>query len=149
MAELYLMEGKEAEAHDAFRNALEADPHYLPPYGVLAEIELRANQNAEAARLAGAALALNPYVMSTHYIHAIAQYYLGDLDKAEASLKRIHESSEAHLYPASHRLLGSIYAERSNYISAAEEFQSFLGTDPPDEEAEEVKKIMDATVIRI
>jgi Tfp pilus assembly protein PilF len=143
LGEALLMEGKETEAGNAFQKALEADPLYLSPYGVLAELKLRGNEIEEAARLASAALELNPYVMSTQYIHAIAQYYLGNLDSAVKSLEIIHTSREAHLFPTSHRLLGSIYAERRDYASAAEEFRTFLATDPPEGEAQEVMKLMD------
>lgn len=142
LGEAYLMEGNEAKAQDAFRKALEADPLYIPPYGVLAELKLRANEIEEAARLTSKGLELNPYEMSTHYIHAIAQYYLGNLQRAEASLETIHASSEADRFPASHRLLGSIYAEQKEYSSAADELHKFLATGPPEEEAEEVQNIL-------
>jgi len=143
LGEAYLMEGNEAKAQDAFRKALEADPLYIPPYGVLAELKLRANEIEEAARLTSKGLELNPYEMSTHYIHAIAQYYLGNLQRAEASLETIHASSEADRFPASHRLLGSIYAEQKEYSSAADELHKFLATGPPEEEAEEVQNILE------
>jgi cytochrome c-type biogenesis protein CcmH/NrfG len=142
LGEAFLSVGKESQAQDAFQRAIDADPIYLPPYGVLAELKLRANEVEEAAQLSSKALELYPYEMSTQYIHAIAQYYLGDLEKAVTSIETIHESSQADRFPASHRVLGSIYAEQRNYTDAAEEFQRFLATNPPDEEVEEVKKIL-------
>jgi tetratricopeptide (TPR) repeat protein len=136
------MQGNEEDAQDAFRKAIEVDPLYVSPYGVLAELKLRVNEVDEAARLASKGIELNPYEMSTHYINAIAQYYLGNLEKAVASIEKIQGSSEAHRFPTSHRLLGSIYAEQKKYIPAAKEFHSFLATNPPDEEAEEVNTIL-------
>jgi tetratricopeptide (TPR) repeat protein len=141
LGETYIMEGKESEAMDAFRRAIEADHQYLPPYATLGELELRANHIEEAAQLTGRAIELNPYAIGSQYCHAIAQYYLGDLGKAEESLRKVLESSEAGLYPASHRLLGAIYSERKDYGSAAEEFNRFLETNPPENDAEEVRKI--------
>jgi tetratricopeptide (TPR) repeat protein len=143
LGETYIMEGKESEAMDAFRRAIEADHQYLPPYATLGELELRANHIEEAAQLTGRAIELNPYAIGSQYCHAIAQYYLGDLGKAEESLRKVLESSEAGLYPASHRLLGAIYSERKDYGSAAEEFNRFLETNPPENDAEEVRKILD------
>lgn len=143
LGETYLMEGKEPEARDAFRQAIEADPQYLPPYATLGELELRANNVEEAARLTSRAIELNPYAMASQYFYAIAQYYLGDLGKAEESLRKVQASSEAERYPASHRLLGGIYSERGEHGAAAEEFRRFLETNPPESDAEEVRKILD------
>jgi len=143
LGETRLMEEKETEARDAFRRAIEADPRYLPPYATLGELELRANHIEEAAQLTGRAIELNPFDVGSQYLHAIAQYYLGETGKAEQSIQRVQESSEAERYPASHRLLGSIYSERGEYAAAAEQFQRFLKTGPPENEAEEVRKILD------
>jgi len=143
LAEAYLSEGRQPESREAFRKALEADPLYLPPYGSLAELELRDNHIEEAARLTVRALELNPYDMTNQYIHAIAQYYLGHLDQASESLHVIHASNDSDRFPASHRLLGSIYSEQKDYTAAAEEFQHFLATDPPAEEAREVKDLLE------
>lgn len=143
LGETYLMEGKETEARDAFRRAIESDPQYLPPYSTLGELELRANNIEEAARLTGQAIELNPYAITSQYFHAISQYYLGNLEKAEESIQKVHESGEASQYPASHRLLGSIYSERGKYADAAAEFRLFLETGPMENDAEEVRKILD------
>ena len=143
LAEVHLAEGNEAESRLAFRKAIEADPVYLPPYGALAELELRGGKNEEAARLTEKALELNPHVMSTQYIHSIAHYYLGNLEKAVEAIEKIHDSSEAARFPATHRILGSIYAEQRRYQEAAAEFQRFLETNPPDQEAADVRNTLE------
>jgi tetratricopeptide (TPR) repeat protein len=142
LGETYLVEGKEPEAKNAFRHAIEADPKYIPPYSNLGELELRANNIEEAARLTGRAIELDPYSIGSHYFHAIAQYYLGDLDKAEESILKVQASSQAEAFSASHRLLGGIYSEQGKYKAAAEEFDRFLATNPPEHDAEEVRKIL-------
>lgn len=143
LAEAYLAEGNEAGSRQAFRKAIEADPFYLPPYGALGELELRGGNNEEAAKLTGRALELNPHIMSTQYMHAISQYYLGNLEEATRAIERIHESGEAERFPASHRILGSIYAEQQKYGEALEQFQSFLETDPPQQDADDVRSIIE------
>jgi hypothetical protein len=143
LGETYLLEGRESEAKDAFRHAIEADPQYIAPYANLGELELRANNIEEAARLTGRAIELNPFSIGSHYFHAVAQYYLGDLDKAEESIRKVQQSSQAASFPMSHRLLGGIYSERGKYSAAAEEFDRFLATNPPERDAEEVRKILE------
>jgi len=140
LGEIMLLQGKESEARAALQHALEADPDFVTPYLVLGELEIHANQWEKAAEFMGKALELNPYLSHAHYFYALANYYVRRDQLAEESLIQVQQSPDAHLFPASHYLLGSIYESRGAYQAAAVQLRRFLETGPPENLADEVKK---------
>lgn len=139
LGEVRLLQGNESEARAALQEAMETDPDFVPPYLVMGELEIHANRWEKAAEFMKKAIDLNPYLAHAHYFFALANYYLKEDQKAENSLLRVQQSPDAGLFPASHYLLGGIYEDRGDYQAAALEFRRFLGTDPPEELATEVR----------
>ncbi len=143
LGEAYSAEQDVNKARHAFQQSIAADPRYVKPHVSLAQLELQTGGLEEAVRLVEKALELDPYWIPASYCNAIAQYYLGEIEKAEESIRKVQESSESYLYPASHHLLGNIYAEKGQYDAAVQEFRLFLETDPPDNFASEIKTTLD------
>jgi Tfp pilus assembly protein PilF len=143
LGEAYLIEQDVDKARHSLQQALSVDPQYIRPYVSLAQLELQTGTHAEAARLTAEALELNPNWIPAHYWYAVAQYYLGHLGQAEESIRRVQVSGEAHLYTASHHLLGSIYAEKGQYEAASQEYRRFLETRPPEEFASKIESTLE------
>jgi tetratricopeptide (TPR) repeat protein len=139
LGECYLAEQDEENARNALQQSLKIDPSFVKPYTTLAQLELQTGSHEKAGHLTAKALELNPNWIPGHYWHAIAAYYLGNLEAAETSIRKVQQSNEAPLYTASHHLLGSIYSERGQYQAAAQEFRLFLDTDPPEASAAEIE----------
>jgi tetratricopeptide (TPR) repeat protein len=138
LGETELALGQKEKARECFQKAMGADPNYVTPYIALAEMEVGLNQWDEAVQLTDQAIALNPYVIRAYYFRAISKYYLQQDTEAEVALRKVLESEDAPLYPASHYLLGGILADRRSYEAAAAEFRLFLKTWPHEHLANQV-----------
>ncbi len=139
LGEIQLLQSKETEARQAFRSAITADPEFVTPYLALGELEIHANQWEKAAQFMSQAAELNPYLTPAHYFYAVAKYFLRQDAEAEDAILKVQQSEDAHLYPASHYLLGGIYEDRGDLQAAALELRRFLKTDPPEHLASEVE----------
>ncbi|MGW8179634.1 MAG: tetratricopeptide repeat protein [bacterium] len=144
LGEAYLAEQDVNKARLALRHALTTDPLFVKPYVSLAQLELQTGGPETAAVLTAQALELNPEWIPASYWYAVAQFYLGDLEQSEKSILRVQQSSEAQSYPASHHLLGNIYTEKGRYEAAAQEFRTFLRTNPTANFVSEVQSILNA-----
>jgi tetratricopeptide (TPR) repeat protein len=85
---------------------------------------------------------VNPHVIRAHYFHAVAHYYMQHDAEAEEAIRKVQESDEGTQYPASHYLLGGIFAAREEYETAATEYRRFLQTRPHMNLVNEVEKRM-------
>ena len=140
LGEVRLLQANEPGAREALHQALEADPNFIPPYLVMGELEIHAREWQRAVDYLEQAIRLSPDLAHAHYFHALANFYLERDGEAEASLLKVHQSQEAHLFPASHYLLGSIHADRRDFVAAASEYRLFLQTDPPEDLIAEVTR---------
>lgn len=131
-----------AGAREAFTKSVSADSKYIDPYIYLAMLEMEEGRWAETARLAEQVQELNPYITHAHYLSAISNYQLGQLDLAEKFARQVQSSNEAKRYPVSHYILGAIQARRGDYASAASEFRLFLETKPDPNTSAAVHKML-------
>lgn len=139
LGELFLVSGDETSAAQAFQSAAEADPSFVSPLLTLSELHLRAGRWKNAADLSSQALALNPYIVPGHFCHAVARYYLGDLDLSLASIEVIQQSEQAGRFPQAAYLKGMILAEKGSFDEAIVELKNFLATGPPQPVIDEIR----------
>ncbi len=129
-------------ARQAFTKSVKADSKYIEPYLSLAMLEMEQGRWAETAKLANQVQELNPYVTHAHYLSAVANYQLDQLDQAEKSLQTVQKSSDAQRYPMAHYMLGAILARRGDFASAASEFRRFLEMKPDSNTSDRLNKIL-------
>lgn len=127
-------------ARKAFGQAMAADSQYVAPYLSLARLEMEDQQWEKAAQLCSQALELNSHLAAAHYLNALANSSLGNLDVAEKSALRVQKSSQAQDYPATHYILGWIESQKGNFQSAATEYRRFLAIQPTASIADKLKE---------
>ena len=127
-------------AQEAFERAVAVEPNYVGPYLPLALLRLDERRWKDAAQLSRQVLEQNPDVINAHYSLGVASYFLGNLDAAEKSSRKILNSSEARNYPRMRYLLGIVLAGKGNFPSAAAELRRYLEIIPDAPEAEPLKE---------
>lgn len=148
----YLLGKTLLQSHDlkgaraAFRRAADADPQYVSPYLALATLAVSETNWPEAAKMSRQATEMNPYMTRGWYFRAVANLYLGQLNEAERAVQKVQSSPEATQYPSTHYLLGSIFALRKNYLSAASEYRRFLQLRPKADGADKIRGKLDEWV---
>lgn len=130
-------------AREAFTKAIAADSSYTIPYLHLARMEVRLGDLKEAVRLTTKLLELDPYNLESHYLHALANYYLNRFDLAEKCLRILEKNGDAKDYPGTHFMLGVILARQGKISSGAEQFRRFLALTPGREE-DEIREDLEA-----
>ena len=127
-------------ALQAFEKALVADPTYLSPYLPLLRTHLEQGRWQRAAALADQTLKLNPHLIEARLYHAVAYYYLGEIDTAERSAQAVLAAPDSTNYPQIHQVLGMLHAKKGDYPSAATEYRSFLAVRPEGPVAEDLRR---------
>ncbi len=130
-------------AREAFAKAIAADSSFVIPYLHLARMELRMGSLEDAVRLTAKLLELDPYKPESHYLHALANYYLDRFDLAGKHLRILEKNGDAKDYPGTHFMLGVILARQGNISSGAEQFRRFLALTPGREE-DEIREDLEA-----
>lgn len=118
------------KAREAFEQSAVADADYLLPRLALAEFAMRAGQFDQAVVWSAQVLERNPHAIPASYLYGNANFSLGNLDLAEASLRKVQTSPEAKAYPGTHYLLGLLLAQRGDIPAAAAELTRFLELSP-------------------
>lgn len=135
--------GDLAGAREAFQQAVNSDPKFVPPQLSLAVLGLQEHRWPDVVSVTGETLALLPDLPEAHYYRAVAQSTLGNVADAEASLRLVQDSVEAEKYPRTHFLLGTILADRGDIPGAAAEFRAYLDLEPASRAAEVARKQLD------
>ena len=130
----------EEGARKAFQQAIESDSKYVRPYLSLAMLEGQKNRWQEVARLTDRVLELNPYIGQAHYLRAMANFKLGNVDLAEQSILEYRKHVPSKQPPQSFFLAGAIFASKGKYASAATEFRQFLKMSPDDQRGDQVRQ---------
>lgn len=123
---------KESVARDAFNRSIEADPNYVNPFLALAGLEMETGNLPEVTRLCETVIALNPHIVEAQYFNGVACLNLKKLDSAQASIEKVQAAGPSRFLAGSHYTLGSVFAEKKQYDSAAREFRLFLNAAPQD-----------------
>jgi tetratricopeptide (TPR) repeat protein len=129
------------EAREAFNRAREADDKFAPAYVGLASVAVRQSKWKEAEELSSRATQLNskdfPVVF---YYHAIANFQLGQLEKAETSARTAEQLDVRRVLPEVNLLVGSILATKGDYAQAASELKLYLTISPRAANADAVRQ---------
>lgn len=113
-------------SREALNKAIEADPNFAAPCITLALLELKQGNIAEAAKASEKAIQLVPNHTEARYYHGMATADLGDLVKAEESLRIVLASPEANGFPRAHFLLGNVLVEKGQLQDAASHYRHYL-----------------------
>jgi len=126
-------------AREALKKAIEIDPEFAAPCVTLALLELKRGNSVEAAAASAKAIQLMPDNAEAHFYHGMATMNLGDLAKAEESLRAVLGSPQADRFPRAHFLLGSVLAQEGQVQDAASHYQCYLELEPDSRAAVEVR----------
>lgn len=127
------------KAREAYEQSARADADYLLPRLALAELDMKCGQFSQAAIWSGQVLERNAHLIRASYLYGHANFSLGNLDLAEASLRKVQTSPEAKAYPGTHYLLGMVLARKGDIPAAASELSYFLELNPNFDGAEELR----------
>ncbi len=127
------------KSRQAFEKSIAADPHYIPPYVSLADLELQ-NQEFEAAvETAGRAWDLDPTVGAANFIQAIGYFQLNRLDDAEKSAQNAEKGPHQN-FEDLHALHADILLRKQDYSHAAAQMRAYLKEFPRGRHADQMKK---------
>jgi Flp pilus assembly protein TadD len=128
---------REAAKH-ALQSAIAADPRYINPYPVLAQLALDDRNWEELSRHASSVISLNPFFSANIYVlSAQANLVLNKLDVAEGHAREaIQMDLQTRQFPVAYRLLGRILAKRGDTDGAIEQLKTYLKLVPAGRDAE-------------
>ena len=138
---LYRKQQRNEEAREALKRAIAADEKYVNPYVQLAWVESREQKWPEAAELTEKALALDPiHLTDAHFLSALANHNLRNLELAENRAKQTVRLDTGHLFPRVHLILASIAAGRDDHNGAIMEMRNYLQYAPEAPDAQSVRE---------
>lgn len=135
----YAIGGQKDQASNAFAKSIAADPKYTPPYLNLANLQLESQQNQDAIDSAAKALELDNSIGFAHFIQAVGQFDLNELDAAEKSALEAQKDQPVG-NPQVHALLADIYLRKQDGTNATAQIKAYLKEAPKGDMAAELKK---------
>jgi Tfp pilus assembly protein PilF len=136
---LYATAKESQKSQQAFEKAIAADPHYIPPYLGLAQLELQNQQYGPAVETAGKALELDPSIGDANFIQAIGNFKLNRLDAAEKSAQMAEKGPHQDMSDL-HALHATILLQKQDYSNAAAQIRAYLKESPQGRFADQMKK---------
>jgi tetratricopeptide (TPR) repeat protein len=116
-----------AAAKEAYLHAIAVDPQFASPYFGLAIVGVHEKNWAEVLKYSGESLKLNPSLYPlAHMYNGAANYYLGNLDAAEESVRRFEKLDTGHQNPDSSLLLSNILLAKRDYDGASKALEAYL-----------------------
>ena len=140
LGQVRVMSKDQSGAREAFEKAIAAEPNYVNPYLSLARLCLIERHWEEAAQFSGRVLRLIPDSSYAYYCQSLSRYYLGNMDTAEESARKVLTSEETEYYPQMHFLLGTILGRKGDLPSAAVQFRRYIEISPDAPEVKGLKK---------
>ncbi len=129
------------EARDAWGRAIQADPNYVKPHVLLAQLAIREGKMEDAVAITGRALdARYTQSVPVYFYNAVANLALRRLEAAEKSARRAVELDPSHHVPKAELLLGTVLAAKGDRQGAAEHMKKYLEVLPKAEDAQQVKQ---------
>ena len=130
-------------ARHSFEQSVAADSKYVGPYGGLAQIALMQRNWQAAAEATSKLLSLDPVsFVEAWYFNATANYYLGNFDAAEKSVRQGLRSDPDHHIVKMEYLLGLVLFRKHQYQDAAAHMRQYLRLiDQPTEIAQTQKQL--------
>jgi len=138
---LYAQQNQLDKARNAFEQARSADSMFVPAYVGLSSVALRESRWAEAADLSARATQLDGVGFpGAFYFNAFANYRLGNVEQAEKSARKAESLGAQQSFPQVSLLLGTMLANRGDYVEGAEQLRSYLKAAPAAPNAETVRQ---------
>jgi tetratricopeptide (TPR) repeat protein len=129
----YVLElmGQREPAHQAYGQAVAADPAYAKPLVQLADMAAEDQNAAEAARWVGMANRLAPGAFPGVYLTEGSAYFnLGRFDDAEKAARAGLDADPQCIYPGLRRLMGEVLYQKRSYAAALEQFERYVKEAP-------------------
>lgn len=139
LGNLYATKREVEKSRQSFTKAIEADPHYIPSYLGLADLEFHNQEFQLAVDTAGKALELNPSIGVAHFIQAIGNFKLNRLDAAEKSAQLTEKGPHQNM-PDLHALHAELLLRKKDYSNAAAQMRAYLKEFPKGRFADQMKK---------
>jgi tetratricopeptide (TPR) repeat protein len=141
LGRVQVQQNDEATARSSFARAVEADSKFLTPHEELAKLALKAKVWKEVAQETDALVALDPVEYPQYWFYnSAANYYLGDINKAEQSAQRCILLDERHRIPRAEYVLGMILVKKRDYAEAAAHISTYVRLAPEAPDVEIAKK---------
>jgi cytochrome c-type biogenesis protein CcmH/NrfG len=136
------LQKKDAEAKNAYKQAVESDAKFISPHLQLMGMAGRERDWAGVAELSQTVLKLNPFNFpQAWFYNSVANFNLGKLDEAEKSAREALKLDPQHRIPKISHILGVILAQKQDYPNALEHMRGYLMMLAPDgPETDMVKK---------
>lgn len=138
LGSLYVTSRATDKASQAFQKAIDADPHYIPPYIGLAQLEMQNQEFGPAVETAGRALELDSSIDIADYIQAVGNLKLNRLDAADKSAQMAEKVPHKNI-PDLHALHASILIQKQDYPGAAAQMRAYLKEFPQGRFADQMK----------
>jgi tetratricopeptide (TPR) repeat protein len=129
------------QAREAFSQAQVGDDKFVPAYVGLASVAIRQSKWTEAEQKSARATQLDGVDFPVaFYYNAVANFELGQLDKAEKAARMAERLDMRHSLPQVKLLLSAILAKKQDYPGAGEELKLYLKSAPSTANLEEVRQ---------
>jgi DNA-binding SARP family transcriptional activator len=139
-------------ARTAYKRATTIDDRFLAPHLALASLAFEDGNWREVLSFTNPILELDPFknmtgytkeldpfnYAETYYYDAVAHYELNQFDAAEKSALKAEQLLARS--PQLHLLLGEIFAQEKNYVSAISEIKTYLELVPKAENADHIRE---------
>jgi tetratricopeptide (TPR) repeat protein len=141
LGEVRRQQDKPATAKEAYLRAISADPQFVSPYFGMAIVAVHEKSWTDVIKYSGEALRLNSslFPLASMY-NGAANYYLGNFDAAEESIRRFEKLDTDHHNPESALLLSNILLAKHDYSGAGKALEAYLKIVPNAPNAAEIKK---------
>ena len=128
LARVHLAQKKTPDAVDCLLKAIEAEPGFISPYLVLAQISIQKSDWAGTADWTGKVLTFDDQNSTALYWEGLSYYYMGRFDRAEPTLAGLYRKGQdlEEEYPFGLLPLGVMHANQGKIREAAREFKRYL-----------------------
>jgi tetratricopeptide (TPR) repeat protein len=139
LGNVYATDKETEKSRQAFQKAIAADPHYIPPYLGLAQLEMQNQEIEPAVETAGKALELDPSIGVANFIQTIGYFKLNRLDDAEKSAQ-LTEKGPHQTMADLHVVHAEILVQKQDYPNAAAQIRAYLKEFPQGRYVDEMKR---------
>ncbi len=141
LGEVRRQQANAPSAKEAYLRAITADPQFVSPYFGLAILAVHEKNWAEVLKYTGETLRLNASLYPLAYMYnGAANYYFGNLQAAEKSVRAFEKLDKDHRNPDSSLLLSNILLAENDYAGAGSALEAYLKLVPDAPNAVEIKK---------
>jgi tetratricopeptide (TPR) repeat protein len=137
---VYQQQKETAKATDAFQKSIAADAKFVKPYAALSRILYQSQNWAEASRISGELVRLDPVDFpDVCLIAAISNAYMGKFPEAEKAAAVGIQADTDHRFPQLYQVLAAVLVQKQDAAGALENLRAFLTHSPNSPEADKVR----------